>query len=280
MKKLDITAHCLIRNEENWIWYAIHSVLNFVDNVIIFDTGSTDNTVPIIKTIHSPKILFEQKGQVNKSQYSALRQEMLSRTKTSWFLILDGDEIWFKKTLVELRENIMKMDKTKDAVVVGEWMCQGDIFHFNSDVERLFDLNAPELPGYRLARVVKKLPGLRVVGHYGVESYADKNGLNISNWPKERQIYLQNRFMHMSFLPRTSKRSNDELVMMRRNKTSFSRGKRFAENFQYPEVFYMKRPEIVPSPWRKLSLIDSFWRVRAGAYKLGKHLANIHRLSQ
>ena len=55
-KKQFIWANCLIKNEERWVWYALQSVLPYVDKILVWDTGSTDNTVEIIKTIKSNKI--------------------------------------------------------------------------------------------------------------------------------------------------------------------------------------------------------------------------------
>ena len=58
-----ITAHCLIKNEENFVWYAIKSVVDFVDKIIVFDTGSTDKTVELIKKLaeeYPEKIIFEE----------------------------------------------------------------------------------------------------------------------------------------------------------------------------------------------------------------------------
>ena len=44
-----ITVHTLVKNEERWIWYALKSVLPFVDQIIVWDTGSTDKTTAIIR---------------------------------------------------------------------------------------------------------------------------------------------------------------------------------------------------------------------------------------
>lgn len=256
MKKGGITAHCLVRNEENWIWYAINSVIDYVEKILVFDTGSTDNTVRIIKTIKSPKVFFEQKGTVNKQSYSKLRQEMLDQTKTTWFLVLDGDEIYPQATIEELVSVIKTAPVFKHAIFVGEWMCQGDVFHYSQTVENLRDPKVPKLSGYRLARAVRMLPGLHVVGDYGVESYEDRNGLNIAYWDKNRLIYIKNKFWHMSFLPRSDSHQKDRQVMMRAPKTRFVPGQLFPPDISYPEVFYKARPALVPPPWRRLTRWD------------------------
>ena len=50
----------LVKNEERFLWYAINSILPFVDKIMIWDTGSTDKTVEILKLITSPKISFKE----------------------------------------------------------------------------------------------------------------------------------------------------------------------------------------------------------------------------
>ena len=55
-----IIVHCLVANEERFVWYALQSVLPYVDQVMVWDTGSTDKTVEIIKAIKSPKIIFKE----------------------------------------------------------------------------------------------------------------------------------------------------------------------------------------------------------------------------
>ena len=93
-----LTAHMMLCNEERWCWYAIMSVINYVDHMIIYDTGSTDNTVKIIKEIlqipqYKDKVIFEEKGKVEREEFVRLRDEMVQRTKDDYFMIVDGDEV-------------------------------------------------------------------------------------------------------------------------------------------------------------------------------------------
>lgn len=256
MKKPTITAHCLIRNEERWIWYAINSVIDFVDKILIFDTGSTDNTVEIIKSIHSPKIIFEEKGVVDKKEFTKLRQEMLDLTETEWFLVLDGDEVWPKKTIQELTNAVRKAPQQKEAIVVGQWICVGDVFHYSKEMEEFQHKEYPEIKGFRLPRAIRNIKGLHGVGLYGYESYADKEGINISYWDKKRLIFLKHKFFHMTFLKRSSTREKDREVMMRGRKTRFYNGTPFSQDVKYPDVFYLDRPDMVPSPWKRLTHLD------------------------
>jgi len=84
----------------------------------------------------------------------------------------------------------------------------------------------------------------------------DEEGSGLSEWGEKGIIYLDGKYFHMSYLPRSSSREKDREVPFRSQKTRFYKGAPFPEGMKYPEVFYKKRPAIVPSPWKKLTLKD------------------------
>lgn len=272
-KKPTITAHCIIRNEENWIWYAINSVIEYVDKILVFDTGSTDNTVSIIKNINSPKIIFEEKGVVGKKRFVELRAEMLDRTDTDWFMVLDGDEVWPKETIEELKEAIKNAPEEREAIVVGQWICVGDVFHYSKEMVEFQHKQYSGIKGFRLPRAIRKIKGLHCIGLYGYESYANKEGINISYWDKKRLIFIKHNFFHMTFLPRSSNRGKDREVMMRGSKTRFHTGTPFSESVKYPEVFYLDKPDMVPSPWKRLTQLD---QLKGMYYRWQNFLDRLH----
>src|SRR5687767_2242153 len=62
----DVTVHLMIKNGAKYCEAAIRSIVPHVNRYIIFDTGSTDNTVEIINKIkiEYPQIeLYEEKVQ-------------------------------------------------------------------------------------------------------------------------------------------------------------------------------------------------------------------------
>src|SRR3989344_4886974 len=63
MSKKTICSHTLVRNEGRFLWFAVMSVINHVDRVLLWDTGSTDQTIEIISEI---KRMFPKKVSVNK----------------------------------------------------------------------------------------------------------------------------------------------------------------------------------------------------------------------
>jgi len=250
--KQKITVHCLIKNEENWIWYALKSVIDWVDQILVFDTGSTDKTAEIIKTINDKKIIFEEKGEVNAKTYSKLRQEMIDKTKEGWLMILDGDEIWTEEAIKELREGIEKKGKDIIVVAVRYWNCLGDIFHYSQELEKKQTPFGP--PGFWAGRCFRKsIPGLHVSGFYGFEGFTDKNGKQICELGENKILFLKNRFFHTRLLPRSR---DDKKVMQRGGKRKYQLGLAFPEGTSYPQVFWGNRPEIVPDALRRFTFSD------------------------
>ncbi|MDD2807882.1 MAG: glycosyltransferase [Patescibacteria group bacterium] len=208
-----ITAHTLVKNEENFVGYAIRSVIDFVDQVIVFDTGSTDRTVEIIKQLageYPEKIVFEEKGECDKQRHTELRQEMLDRTTTDWFMILDGDEVWTKRGTEEVKK-IINENNTVECLVAPFYLCVGDIFHYSR--RGLYDIYGKK--GHFSPKIYKKIPGIHWFGDYGKgDSVFNINKTvfgNINN-----SIFLKNKFWHTSSLIRSSK---DNEIILGRHKT-------------------------------------------------------------
>lgn len=259
MKKERITVHCLVKNEEKWVWFAINSILDIADRVLIFDTGSTDKTVKIIKTIKSKKIIFEEKGNVDAKGLVDLRKEQLKRTDTNWFMILDGDEIWPKKTKKELAERLKKAKKEDFAVVIRAWNFVGDIFHYHPESIHYHWPYAPkDCRGWANLRVLRKsIQGLDVKGEYPLEYYHDSTGTPIQNYGPKNLIFLKNRYFHSTYLIRSENRKADRGVLNRLKKGKYELGISFRKSTIYPESFYKPRPSIVANPFIKRGLVNT-----------------------
>ena len=258
--KTNLTVHCVVKNEERWIWFAINSILDIAEKILIYDTGSTDKTVEIIKTIKSKKIIFKEKGEVDAKGLAQLRKEQLSGTKTEWFLILDGDEVWMEETKKELVGKIKNVDKSKWGVVVRAWNLVGDVYHYHPEsIHYHWPYAHKDYKGWANLRVFRKsIPGLHIKGDYPLEAYCDKYETPIQNYGGERLLFLRNRYLHATYLTRSDTRERDKGVLNRLKKSKMELGFSFPKNFKYPEAFYKKTPSIVPSPWEKRSNVESF----------------------
>lgn len=243
---MKIVAHCLVKNEENFVWYAINSVINYVDEIMIWDHGSTDRTIEIIKSIKNPKIKFKEV----KGDISGLRQKMLDETNSDWIFILDGDEIWFDDVIKNLVFNIKNLTSKFEVIVVPNRMLVGDVFHYQEEIAGKYKI--AKWFGHYNIRAIKKTPGLHVEGVYPNEAYVTKDGDKVQDLSDEKSlIFFDSRYLHASFLKRSSKD---------KKKIKYEIGIEFPLDFYFPEVFFKARPGIVPSPWY---LMDNSYKLRA-----------------
>lgn len=78
----------IVKNEEKNIKKCLSSAKSYVDEIIIVDTGSTDNTIKLCK--HFTDKIYYLKWE---DDFSAARNYSISKAKHDWILILDADEV-------------------------------------------------------------------------------------------------------------------------------------------------------------------------------------------
>lgn len=90
MAKLALVV--IARNEERCIGRCLRSASRFVDEMIVLDTGSTDDTVKIAKELGAKVFNFTW-----TDDFSAARNAALDHSSARWNLVLDADE-WISDT--------------------------------------------------------------------------------------------------------------------------------------------------------------------------------------
>lgn len=253
MKKNTISVTSIVKNEEKWVWYSIMSVIKHVDNILVYDTGSTDNTVEIIKSIDDPKIGLKLKGKVDSKGFIQLRQEQLQEIDSDWVLILDGDEIYPEDTIKSLTNEMHNAKDQFESLALRFYNCVGDVYHYNPKGGYTI---LGETGNLTIRAFKRDIPGLHCDGLYdeGTEGFFDCKNMLIQD--RKSKIKLLNKFyFHMHSLPRTS----IECKTMRRDLLSkwptysFGVGKPFNKDIKLPEVFYINRPTIVTPATERLS---------------------------
>lgn len=242
---MKIWANSVVNNEEKFIWFSVMSIIDSVDKVIIFDTGSTDGTAEIVKKIKEVKpnkIIFKQLDEVSAEDFPKIRQRMLDESECDWILVLDGDEIWWERSIISLISQINKVRKKVDGIVVPMIVPVGDIYHFQEEEAGKYKLLG-RVGHLSLRAINKRIPGLHVDWPYGKESYLDENSLPVQD--RKNIIFLNKPYLHVTHLERSSK-------IRKFTKYKHEIGKPFPKDFKYPEVFYKTYPGIVPSPWSKI----------------------------
>lgn len=139
--KTDLTIHSVVKNEP-FLYYAIKAVYDYCDEIILYDTGSTDkHTLEDIQTILSEdidnKIRFkevplgfdEEKWSLNnletfipqnrgKMSVGKCRQMMIDETKTKYFMLVDGDEVHYRRTMNLITQDLLS-DFPANIIAVG-----------------------------------------------------------------------------------------------------------------------------------------------------------------
>jgi len=245
-----ITAHMLIKNEQRWVWFAIQSVLAHVDSLMVWDTGSMDRTMEVVKSIASPKIHFRQVPLTDAQSHSALRQQMIDETKTEWFLILDGDEVWWQDSIKEV-VSAVKSHPEKAGIISPFINAVGDVFHYQ-DSKYVGYTIGKHSGAFTIRAINRRLPDLKLVNPHGRQEYQTR-GVALQHLSSDDLLYVDKPFFHLTYLPRSGQRSQDQATLKRNFKYRHELGLRLPVDYEYPEVFYYPRPLEVPSPFSRRS---------------------------
>lgn len=244
-----IIVHCLVKNEERFIWYALTSVLPFVDEIFVWDTLSTDKTVAIIKTIKDSKIKFKQLSSVDAFSHTQTRQQMLDATpkdKFDWLMILDGDEIWPKQAFPLIYQALSQ--KETNSLAVHSINFVGDIYHALPESAGQYHIAGQK--GHLNLRFIRlNLPDLKVVNPHGGQTYQSKGQPLQNQLPPQIQV-LPVSYFHASHLMRSGA---DKTTLKRAFKRKYELGYALDQEI-LPQVFFQLRPEIVPNVTRTMSL--------------------------
>lgn len=237
-----ISAHMIVKNEDQWVWFAISSILPFVDELLITDTGSSDKTEAVIRSISSTKIKFSKELCYSPAEITKVRQSQLKESKNDWIWIVDGDEIYPESTAMECVE--ATRNEGYEGIVVRRYDLLGDIYHRQVESVGRYELFGHS--GHLLIRLINKakINGLEYRGDYPNEGFFDGEGNSIlKRNPKE--WYITNNYLyHAMYLKRSSLGGN--LAMFNRSKYKVETG--ISINDSIPEIFTIPRPAIVSNP--------------------------------
>lgn len=249
----------VVKNEDRFIWYSISSVLPYVERCLIYDTGSADNTVKIIKSFKSNKIRFAQIKVSDVTQIAEARNRQIEETETDWFWIVDGDEVYPAGLCREIMELVKKGDKL-EGIVAGRYDLLGDIYHYQSESVGVYKMLGKK--GHFALRLINKknIAGLHVAGNYPYEEYFDENNIDLIFHSEWKFKFTEGKLFHAMYLPRSSRGAslNDTF---HRKKYKLELGNKFSPHTTYPEVFFAERQEDVPDVTNRRSLFYSI-----GAY--------------
>ena len=210
---MKIGAHVLLKNESRFAWYSIMSVINYVDEILIWDTGSTDKTIDILNKINSKKIVFK-KIKMEKFDEGTIRQQMLDETNSDWFIVLDADEIWWEDSIRLVTNLIQKEGDRLDSIVVPTINMIGDMFHYQENEAGRYHL-AGKVGHLAIRAINRKIPGLHGQGEHGVFMWADEKNVRIEMRDQNKIKFLNAPYIHVTHLKRSDNIAGDKAVYKR-----------------------------------------------------------------
>jgi len=116
---------CLItKNEEANLERTLSSVEGLADEIIIVDSGSTDETISIAKSFNARVFIEEWKG------YGQQKNSAIDKCHGDWILLIDADEV-ITEQLKERIRTIIEQSNSKDIYFVRFLtICFGKRIHY------------------------------------------------------------------------------------------------------------------------------------------------------
>ena len=231
------TINMMVRNEP-FSALGLLSIINYTDNVLIYDTGSTDNTYENllkVKELFPDKITLKQvdlpdgqtwsyrdgEGVSNLSEQASvtlgkLRRDMHEECDGDIIWLLDGDEVYYDELAKAVPSLVADNLKGKVCVFMPfvDLRFDGLNVRLNHDMGRLFNK-----------------AGTYINGEFGFETHYDKiRNKNINNWD-ECSLVIRPGPHHMPCVLHFE----SPVKPWRKNQTNLG-----AFKFKLPEVFYQE----------------------------------------
>jgi len=102
---MSLSVAMVVKNEERLIRRALRTVCE-ADEIVIVDTGSTDNTEKIVTTLGWPNVRFIKGQYVWKDDFADARNFAMSLCTHDWVLFLDADDRMVEDSIYEIKELI------------------------------------------------------------------------------------------------------------------------------------------------------------------------------
>lgn len=141
-----LSACLIVKNEERLLESCLSSLHGVADEVVVVDTGSTDDTVAIARVAGARVAHFPW-----CDDFAAARNFAIDQAQGDWILVLDGDECLTEQGRAVIRPNLAEVP--------------AEIGAFLLPIENLTgDAADPSLHVAPLPRLFRRLEGLRYAG--------------------------------------------------------------------------------------------------------------------
>lgn len=111
-RALKISACYIVKNEAKNLAKSIKSLKNQVNEIVVVDTGSTDNTMVVARKLGARVYSFPW-----QDDFSKARNFALSKAKGEWLVLLDADEYFTAKTAGNIRQ-VIRQAQQADGLLI------------------------------------------------------------------------------------------------------------------------------------------------------------------
>ncbi|QQZ62197.1 glycosyltransferase family 2 protein [Paenibacillus sonchi] len=165
---MNISLVMIVKNEEQTLRRCLDSVFTLVDEIIIVDTGSTDNTKQIASDYHAK--IFEYEW---TNDFAAARNFALEQTTSEWSLVLDADEYISNDCADEIYSFITHSPAIGQIKRIDKFMSKDGVSFEQSYISRLFPSSC-RYSGKIHEQIVSDLPRVRVDVEIQHDGYFEK----------------------------------------------------------------------------------------------------------
>ncbi len=182
----------IAKNEARCLARCLQSVRGLADEIIVTDTGSTDDTVKIAKANGATVSHFTW-----TSDFAAARNFALAQATGDWMLVLDADE-WASETLAqEIKNFIAGPPQIGRLKIVSDFRHHGQTQRSSTFVSRLFPRGAT-FAGRIHEQITSPLPRVNLAGELWHDGYLEtkKTDRNVKMLTAEIAREPQNAYLH------------------------------------------------------------------------------------
>jgi len=178
---MKISLAMIVKNEELNIEKCLNSVVGLVDEIVIVDTGSTDNTIEKIKQFPDVKLFYFDWC----DDFSIARNYSIEKTSGDYVLVLDADEYIHAGNRAEL-EKVIQLNAVGKILIDSHFRKNNQDYRSTTYVSRFFPKDTRFVGAIheQLDTQKKRIATNLVVKHNGYY-HTDKSKRNIPYLIKE-----------------------------------------------------------------------------------------------
>jgi glycosyltransferase involved in cell wall biosynthesis len=179
----NLSLALIARNEQRCLARCLASVRELVDEIVVVDTGSTDDTVTIAEQFSAIVSRFDW-----VDDFSTARNFALEKTTGTWILVLDADEEVSPALAGEIRKFVNDQTAVGRLRIVSDFRRNNQVFRSQSFVSRLFPRGA-RFEGRIHEQLISPLPRLNLQGEVWHDGYLQttKSDRNVTLLRRELQ---------------------------------------------------------------------------------------------